>query len=141
MAFADLGLDPVQILVRLYEFWSGTFVGRPAAPWNCRRFPHGAGLPIREELDRPQLVSTSRHLNQGAAELESVEWEIPCPVAAVVAGDGYDLVDPRAGVLALFSPRPPWPPRPRRGDGRSAPHQHLPCPATRPVDWRLNFKS
>jgi len=32
-------------------------------------------LAIREKLDRPQLLSTNRHLSQGAAEVELMRWE------------------------------------------------------------------
>lgn len=32
-------------------------------------------LAIRNRLDRPQLLSTNRHLSQGAAEIEAMRWE------------------------------------------------------------------
>ena len=45
---------------------------------------------IREKSDHPQLVSTNRHLSQGAADLETLAWENNLTLAGrsrVVAGD------------------------------------------------------
>jgi len=50
-------------------------------------------LALRPLLDRPQIVSTSRHLSQGAAELKNVEWKNNTLkiTSALVKGDAYKL--------------------------------------------------
>lgn len=48
---------------------------------------------IRELLDRPQLVTTNRHLSQGAAEIEMLTWNVKTNTlegrSRVIAGDKY----------------------------------------------------
>ncbi len=73
--FADLGLDASKEYL-VYEFWTDTLVGV------CKKsFTAKAQLPmqldsfaIRPLLPRPQIISTSRHLSQGAVDLIDVEW-------------------------------------------------------------------
>lgn len=50
-------------------------------------------LSFRPVLDRPQIVSTSRHLSQGAAELREVDWRDNTLTvrAELVKGDNYKL--------------------------------------------------
>ena len=93
--FADVGLDPARTYL-VYEFWTRRFLG------TCRERvklpelnPMGlCSLAIREQLDRPQILSTSRHLSQGGVDLVSVEWQgrTLSGRSRVVAGDPYELV-------------------------------------------------
>jgi len=76
IAFKDLGLDSSKEYL-VYEFWSDKFLGvlknqiqpEGLAPYGLQSFA------IREKINRPQLVSTNRHLSQGAAEIEMMVWE------------------------------------------------------------------
>jgi hypothetical protein len=92
---ADLGLDASKDYLA-YEFWSHRFLGA------CRGSLEVAGLPanglasiaLREQLDRPQIVSTNRHLSQGGAELVGeVAWQANTlsGVSKVVQADRYEL--------------------------------------------------
>jgi len=74
--FSELGLDSSNEYL-VYEFWTGKLLGVYKD-----QFPLGKleafgleSLAIREKLDRPQLLSTNRHLSQGAAEVELMRWE------------------------------------------------------------------
>ena len=93
--FADLGLDPGKTYL-VYEFWSRQSLGSFRGRLSCRRSnPWGLhSFAIREELDRPQVVSTSRHLSQGAVDLISVQWTDKGLEgrSRVIAGDRYELV-------------------------------------------------
>ncbi|MBI9018286.1 MAG: NPCBM/NEW2 domain-containing protein [Phycisphaerae bacterium] len=73
--FADLGLDPAKEYI-VYEFWKNKMLGVLKDKIQLGKLePMGLqSLAIREKLDRPQLVSTSRHLSQGAAEIEKMVW-------------------------------------------------------------------
>ncbi len=54
--------------------------------------PHDtAVVAIKRKLDRPQIISTSRHLTQGAAELSDVSWDgkVLSLCAELVAQDEY----------------------------------------------------
>lgn len=95
--FRDLGLEPNQAYL-VYEFWThrllGAFRGSfraPAQPANAARV-----YAIRQLLDHPQIVSTSRHITQGGVDLKNVAWSAAAQelsgASAVVAGDPYRLV-------------------------------------------------
>jgi hypothetical protein len=74
--FADLGLDPAKEYL-VYEFWGDRMLGVHKKMFRLERLePYGIeSLAIREKLGRPQLLSTNRHLSQGAAEIEKLLWE------------------------------------------------------------------
>jgi hypothetical protein len=93
--FQDIGLDPEKEYI-VHEFWTdrtfGVFRGSFQAPAIQAMGLHS--FAIREKSDRPQLISTNRHLSQGAADLESLAWENDLILAGrsrVVAGDRYVL--------------------------------------------------
>jgi hypothetical protein len=50
---------------------------------------------IREKLDRPQLLSTSRHIGQGAVELTELAWKPGTlaleGVSKLLTGDPYEI--------------------------------------------------
>jgi hypothetical protein len=48
---------------------------------------------IRRQLDRPQLVSTSRHLSQGGVDLLAVDWKsnVLAGRSRVIVGDRYEV--------------------------------------------------
>jgi len=74
--FKDLGLDSSKEYL-VYEFWTNKFLGvlknqiqpEGLAPYGLQSFA------IREKINRPQLISTNRHLSQGAVEVEMMVWD------------------------------------------------------------------
>lgn len=61
----------------MHEFWSERTLGVRHGSFEAGALD-AMGLSsyaIREKLDRPQLISTSRHLSQGAAEIEALSWD------------------------------------------------------------------
>jgi len=68
-----LGLDGPR---HVFEFWTETYRGIVQGRMNVTDVPaHAARLfSLRPVLDRPQLLSTSLHLSQGAVELSEVDW-------------------------------------------------------------------
>ena len=95
--FGELGLPPDREYV-LYEYWSGD----PARVFH-RSFPVPAQkarevrvYSIREKLDRPQIISTSRHILQGWPDLEELAWDGAGRClhgkSRVIKGDPYTLV-------------------------------------------------
>lgn len=58
------------------EFWSGRYLGCSAEGVTLRVAPHGAAaLAIRRTTGEPQLLSTSFHISQGAAEIAAWEYD------------------------------------------------------------------
>lgn len=76
VAFKDLGLDCEKEYL-VYEFWDNKMLGVVKNRLELDELePFGLeSFAIREKLDRPQLISTNRHLSQGAAEIEMLRWE------------------------------------------------------------------
>ena len=97
--FADLGLDPEKEYL-VYEFWGNTFLGVLKNDINLGKLgAYGIeSLAIREKLDRPQLVSTNRHISQGAAEIEKLIWD-----NNTIKGRSKMIVDDRY-VITVFVP-------------------------------------
>lgn len=76
VSLADLGLDPSKEYL-VYEFWKNQMVGVIKNVLSLPSLPANGieSWAIRERLNRPQLVSTNRHLSQGAAEIEMMQWD------------------------------------------------------------------
>jgi len=95
-AAKDLRLDPAKDYIA-YEFWSkqligtfqGKFVARPLSPYDCDIYS------IVEKLDRPVLISTSRHVRQMAFDIKDLAYDggqrVLRGVSRAVAGDPYQL--------------------------------------------------
>ncbi len=94
---ADLGLDPAKSYI-VHEFWSGKTLGVVKGSFEAPALdPMGLqSFAIREVLARPQLVSTNRHLSQGAAEVEMLTWNAATLTlegrSRVVARDDYQIL-------------------------------------------------
>jgi hypothetical protein len=97
LRFEDLGLDP-QPEYLVYEFWSKRLVQVSRSGFRAPAAEKGSTqvFAIREKLDHPQLVSTSRHISQGAVELTETVWKPGTPafegVSKLLAGDPYEIV-------------------------------------------------
>jgi hypothetical protein len=95
-AVKDLRLDPVKEYI-VYEFWTkkligtfkGTFETRPLNVYDCDIYS------IVEKLDRPVLISTSRHIRQMAFDIKTLDYNVKQKVlqgiSRAVAGDPYQL--------------------------------------------------
>jgi hypothetical protein len=95
-AAKDLRLDPNKEYIA-YEFWSkqligtfqGKFVARPLSPYDCDIYS------IVEKLDRPVLISTSRHVRQMAFDIKDLAYDggqrMLRGVSRAVTGDPYQL--------------------------------------------------
>jgi len=79
-----------------FDFWANAltppFKGRLSQtlpPQSCRV------LAVRPVLDRPQLISTSRHITQGIVDVQKEKWDAKTRtlsgVSETVAGDRYEL--------------------------------------------------
>ena len=94
VSFRDLGLpDGRSYLV--YEFWSKKFLGifQGFFPAPAQQPKETRVYAIRERLDHPQVVSTSRHISQGGVDLDDVSWAAGklSGVSEVVGGDPYTI--------------------------------------------------
>ena len=69
-----LGLDASKTYLA-FDFWNESFVGRIASDLSVRVEPGSVTLlALHAETGAPQVLSTSRHVAQGAIELEDVRW-------------------------------------------------------------------
>jgi hypothetical protein len=98
----QLGLPSDQRFVG-FDYWANEFVPEftgsktfDIQPGSCRV------IAIRPVLDHPQVLSTSRHITQGAVDLLKVEWDGAKKVlrgrSKVIADDPYELRIDSAGM-------------------------------------------
>jgi len=104
VVFSDLGLPDRTYAV--YEFWSHRYLGEFKTAFIA---PHQAAKQawvycIRPVLDRPQIISTSRHITQGGEDLVDVKWdplhETLSGTSRVVKDDPYRITVRHPGYLA-----------------------------------------
>lgn len=70
----DLYLDPG--LYHIYDFTAKEYLGYTGEKLRASLKPcESRVFAIRPKLDRPQIVSTDRHITQGAAEISKMKWE------------------------------------------------------------------
>jgi hypothetical protein len=79
-----------------FDFWENRFIRPFSGPLAAEVKPHACRvLAVQHELDRPQLISTSRHITQGIVDLVSSGWDARKStlhgVSRVVGGDAYEL--------------------------------------------------
>jgi hypothetical protein len=75
VTFDQLGLDPSQEYL-LYEFWNRQFLGARRDGFELRVEPRSNRLlAIHARRDRPQFLSTNRHVSQGGVELTDATWD------------------------------------------------------------------
>jgi len=75
ITFAELGLDPERSYL-VFDFWNERFIGEFANSFPSEEIPEGECrvYAIRRSAGHPQVLSTNRHIGQGAYELEDVTW-------------------------------------------------------------------
>ncbi len=74
ISLTRMGLDPKRAYVA-YDYWMDRLVGTVTDPLEVDVAPGSVTLlAIHERLDRPQVISSDRHVLQGAIELEEVHW-------------------------------------------------------------------
>lgn len=141
--FQDIGLHPDKEYL-IYEFWTDRFLGAFRADFEVPELGT-MGLrsyAIHEKQSRPQLLSTNRHLSQGAAELESLAWENDHTLVGrsrVVAEDRYVLTLHVPDGYTLLSATIDGKQAEITRDGSIARVAYLPD-ATDSVSWSIQFE-
>ena len=71
----SLGLDMEEDYL-VFDFWKQEFLGRVRGQIDCPALPlgHCQVLAVRPALDRPQLLSSSRHISQDAISVKAQSW-------------------------------------------------------------------
>jgi len=94
-SLAWIGLPPAERFVG-YDYWADEFLSPFADRLQCT-LPGGSCrvLAVRPACDRPQLLSTSRHVTQGIVDVLEETWDAGALAlygrSEVVAADPYEL--------------------------------------------------
>lgn len=73
--FAEIGLDP-QVEYLVYDLWGRRLHRGVKGHFSLQIADHAnALLTVQSSFDRPQVVSSDRHLTQGGIEIERVDWD------------------------------------------------------------------
>ena len=145
-AFGGLGLDRDKPYY-VYDFWNDSLVGTYEGSQRLE-FDMGPSearmLSIREVLDRPQFISTNRHIMQGYVDMVFCRWDQEKTTLAgrckVIAGEPYKVVIATNG----------WKPGAVATEDATCSLQVLPgkdrlvaliitSSENREVDWRVGF--
>ena len=91
----ELDLEPEEEYL-IFDFWNARFWGHHRGPISLRLTPcESQVLAIHRAEPRPQLVSTSRHITQGACELQDLHWDPDTltlsGVSRMIGGEDYSL--------------------------------------------------
>ncbi|MCX6878111.1 MAG: hypothetical protein NTW21_30505 [Verrucomicrobia bacterium] len=139
--FRDLGLGDDQLV---WEFWTrklvavnhGAFEVEALGPRGTRTYA------IRPRLTRPQLLSTSRHISQGGADLEDVTWNASTRTLSgrsrVVIDDPYELAIHVPAPFVSREATMAGAAAPIRTEGTVARIAYTPS-ATTNIDWSVKF--
>ncbi len=93
----SLGLDGSDSTrYAVFDFWENAFLPPFSGTLRATLRPSSCRvIALQRAADRPQLVSTSRHVTQGAIDLVSVKWDDGQKTlsgrSVTVAGDPYEL--------------------------------------------------
>jgi hypothetical protein len=95
LAFEEIGLSPEERYM-LYDYWDESFLGPVAGSYSTELSPTSCRVfSVHALKDRPFLISTSRHVTQGAVDLLSMSWDADAlrlsGRSLVVKGDPYVL--------------------------------------------------
>lgn len=71
-----LGLDP-SLTYLAYDFWKQKYLGevRNKLHWEPLTFGHTTVVALREKLDRPQLIGSTRHVSMDAESVLDINWK------------------------------------------------------------------
>lgn len=115
----SLGCDP-DASYYLYDFWNdqllGEFKGDQTIEITLK--PHQAlSYSLHRKLERPQFLSTNRHITQGLMDLKEVKWDAATstysgvarcvrgePFEIAIAHNGFEVAEVSAQTVALTRP-------------------------------------
>jgi hypothetical protein len=139
--FEDLGLPGGTYSV--FEFWSKRYLGEFKGSFTTRSVDPKdvATYAIRKTLDHPQILSTSRHISQGAVDLERVAWNgrVLSGSSRVIKNDPYSIYLRVPEGYTLNSANFGGVPAEIRVEDHLAEIKFVPT-ATKSVGWRVGFK-
>ena len=138
-----------------YDFWGDRLLP-PVSGHFKATLPKSSCLilAVRPEADRPQLISTSRHVTQGMVDITDEKWDPATQTLSgtskLVPGDNYELriANGQAGGGRLRMPAmsntggPKSRPRPTRMERYKFVRfgYRVPKPATEPTEWHWAVK-
>lgn len=80
----DLHLEKGEYFV--YDYWKKSLINLTEKSVNIKLLPCETKiLCIRKNLDRPQIISTSRHITQGAIDIKKMTWNDETLTLSVVS--------------------------------------------------------
>ncbi|MBR4466609.1 alpha-galactosidase [bacterium] len=76
VGFEKLGLDPKKTYLA-YDFWEKKFLGevKEGLPMKALKYGSCQVVGLREKLDRPQFVVSTRHVSMDAVSVKDIAWK------------------------------------------------------------------
>lgn len=74
--FTELGLPQDDTSYQIYEFWTNQYEGAFQKQFQKTVPPHAVRLlAVHRSENRPQFLSSDRHITQGAVDIENLAWD------------------------------------------------------------------
>lgn len=142
VAFADLGLSEGPYHV--FDYWENKYLGILKEKISLSPRPFSVNiLSIVPALDRPQLISTNRHISQGAVEISELKWDktnltlsgtsqlvaLDPYEMRIALPDNYQLIDVSAKDLDVKIIKE-----------KSLVRIQFISPITSPITWQMHFR-
>jgi hypothetical protein len=100
-----LWLDPDKTYL-VYDFWKEKFIGEVSKELLVEILPGSVTLlSLHEKTGAPQVISTNRHVLQGAIELEDVKWD---SVSGTLSGISTGPLNSAHSVTVYLPDVNPW---------------------------------
>jgi len=97
LSFSDLKV-PYWGAYLVYDYWENKFIGELKDSLSVTLNPTSCKiLSIKRKLNKPQIISTSRHITQGVIDLKNVKWNNEIKIFNAISdnlilGDDYSVV-------------------------------------------------
>jgi len=105
MPFDRLWLDNTKTYIA-YDFWNNSFLGEMKNELKVKVPPASVlVMSVHEKSDIPKILSTDRHILQGAVELEDVRWDVD---KEILSGVSLGAPDSAYNVYIYIPDSHPW---------------------------------
>jgi hypothetical protein len=103
--FSELDLAPEQRMCHVFDFWAHRYLGimheRLALPLEPH---HSCCVSVHPVKNHPQLISSNRHITQGAVEIDSVGWIAPHERSSGLFSCQFHVVPTFQHILTFAAP-------------------------------------
>ncbi len=140
----QLNIEPSQLYL-VYDFWEDKFLGKYGESIKLLvKLADCKILAIHPAKDHPQILSTNRHVTQGAVELKRTKWDskknILSGTSEIVANDNYIITVHVPQNYAFITVEAESPEKKAKVVSKDIVRLSLRSSTSRKIGWKLKFE-